>query len=46
MATHLPEDQIDEILSEAEALPDRFVTPEGPAVFDSPAHVVSGRTPN
>lgn len=41
MGVFLSEDQIEEILTEAEACLARFVTSEGAVAFDAPAHVVT-----
>lgn len=43
MGVDLPEDRIERILTEAERVMSRFVTPDGTVVFDSPAHIVSAR---
>ena len=43
MGVELEEDLIRAILSEAEEELAGYATPEGPAEFDSPAHIVSGR---
>ncbi len=43
MGVHLSEETIDGILAEAETALAEFVTPDGDVVFDSPAHVISGR---
>lgn len=43
MGVHLTEQQISEIFAEAESALAEFVTRSGEIVFDSPAHIVSGR---
>jgi len=43
MGVHLDEDVIEHILREAERALARFVTDDGTLLFDSPAHIVSGR---
>jgi len=42
MGVVLPEDRIETILKEAESALAEYVTAEGPVVFSSPAHIVSG----
>ena len=43
MGVHLTEQQIAQVLAEAENELAEFVTPSGEIVFDSPAHIISGR---
>jgi hypothetical protein len=43
MGVNLSEDNIETILEEAEQALKQFVTSEGSMVFDSPAHIVTGR---
>jgi hypothetical protein len=43
MGVQLDEDVIEDILREAERALARFVTDDGTLLFDSPAHIVSGR---
>lgn len=43
MGVYLDEDTIARILAEAETALARFVTDDGTLLFDSPAHIVSGR---
>ena len=43
MGVVLDDERIEEILAAAERELDRFVEPGGAVVFDSPAHIVSGR---
>jgi SAM-dependent methyltransferase len=45
MGVDLPEEQIEEILSEAADVLSSYVTAQGTVEFDSPAHIVSGRRP-
>jgi SAM-dependent methyltransferase len=45
MGVELPEEKIEDILAEAESALAAFVRPEGHVVFDSPAHIVTGRKP-
>lgn len=45
MGVVLGEHQIEQILSEAETALQAYVTTEGQVVFDSPAHIVTGRKP-
>lgn len=45
MGVILTEQQIDQVLAEAERELARFVRPNGEVVFDSPAHIVAGRKP-
>lgn len=43
MGVHLTEQQVGQVLAEAESELAEFVTGSGEIVFDSPAHIVSGR---
>jgi hypothetical protein len=43
MGLHLTEQQIGQVLAEAESQLAEFVTGSGGIVFDSPAHIVSGQ---
>jgi SAM-dependent methyltransferase len=45
MGVLLEEEQIQDILAEAERALLRYVTAEGEVVFDSPAHIISGTRP-
>jgi SAM-dependent methyltransferase len=45
MGVHLPEDQIQATLQEAEATLAPYVTPAGTAAFETRAHVVTGERP-
>lgn len=42
MGVVLPEDQIEQILAEADQILKPYVTKEGEVVFDSPAHIITG----
>ena len=46
MGVMLAEEQIEEILAEAEQELAPFVEPSGQVVFDSPAHIVVGEKPD
>ena len=43
MGVFLPDDQIEQILREAEDVLARYVTSQGTVRFDAPAHIVTGR---
>jgi hypothetical protein len=43
MGVVLQEEQIDKVLSEAEAVLAKYVTGDGKVVFSSPAHIITGR---
>lgn len=45
MGVDLGEEQIQQILSEAETALSRYVVEDGSVVFDAPAHIITGRKP-
>lgn len=45
MGVELEEEKIQQILAEAEKALGSYITPEGQAVFNSPAHIVTGTRP-